>query len=191
MKKIALFGGSFDPVHLGHLDLAKLARETAGLDRVIFMPCWQSPFKNSSTVATGEQRHEMLQRSIDELDYGDWAEVSDFEITRPKRSYSWETTEYFRATHDDVEWYWIMGTDQWKELERWAEPDKLRRLLKFIVMTRNGDEVEAKEGWEHIAVPFSHPASATLIRKGIERFKEWLPDSVYRYSKENSIYTDR
>lgn len=189
MKRIAIFGGSFDPVHLGHLELARCARDAAKLDRVIFMPCWQSPFKNR-TVGAAQQRFEMLQLAIEDLGITEWAEVSDFEISRPEPSYSWQTATHFRSDDEDheVEWNWILGTDQWQQLESWAEPEKLRELLSFIVMTRNGDQVDKKEGWRHLAVPFDHPASSTRIRNEFAEHMNWLSPAVAEYCQQNSIY---
>jgi nicotinate-nucleotide adenylyltransferase len=189
MKRVAIFGGSFDPVHLGHVDLAKCAKEAADLDRVIFMPCRQSPFKRR-TVASAAQRFEMLRLAIGEQGISGWAVVSDFEISRPGPSFSWETVEHFESDDEsgDVEWCWILGTDQWEQLEAWAEPEKLRASLTFVVMTRDGDSVEKKEGWKNIAVPFSHPASSTAIRKDFENHVDWLSPGVAEYCKRLSIY---
>ena len=191
MKRYAIFGGTFDPVHLGHLKLAETAKDAVKLDRVIFVPCWKSPFK-SRTVATGEQRLEMLNLAIEELEFQDWAEVSDYEINRPEPSYSWQTTEAFRdqfyADEESIEWHWIMGTDQWDQLEEWAEPEKLRELLEFIVVTRDGDEVTPKDDWKFQAINFDHPASATKIRENRNRYQDWLPESVVKYCEKNLIY---
>lgn len=190
MRRIAIFGGSFDPVHLGHIELVKRAREVAGLHKVILMPCWQSPFKGK-TIATGQQRFEMLQAAVREQKIGDWTEASDFEISRPEASYSWKTVEELAAQYDkvDYEWYWILGTDQWELIESWAEPEKLRKSLHFIVVTRDGNEVAPRKGWRHTPVQFSHPASATGIRNSFEEHKNWLSPAVAEYCADHKIYT--
>ncbi|MDF1753006.1 MAG: nicotinate (nicotinamide) nucleotide adenylyltransferase [Verrucomicrobiales bacterium] len=188
MKRKAIFGGTFDPVHLGHLELVKTAKAAANLDEVLLMPCWQSPFKGKA-VASGQQRYDMLKLALenrDELLSG--MRVSDYEILRPKPSYSWQTAKHFHDAEPDTEWWWILGTDQWNQLENWAQPESLRTLLRFIVLTRDGDEIEAKEGWHHIAVPFSHPASSTGIRNDFEKYRHWLVPEVAEYCVEQSLY---
>jgi len=187
MKKFAIFGGSFDPVHLGHVLLASEARRAVGLDHVIFMPCWRSPFKQQSTAGAG-QRLEMLRLSINEQGLTEWAEVSDFEISRPGPSYSWQTIEHFQRLYPEVDWHWILGSDQWEQLQNWAEPEKLRNQLHFIVVTRNGNSVTPKDGWNHTAITFSHPASSTGIREDWAAHKDWLSPAVIAYCERFSIY---
>ncbi|MCL4163509.1 UNVERIFIED_CONTAM: hypothetical protein GTU68_011004, partial [Idotea baltica] len=133
-QSVAILGGSFDPVHLGHLGMAATVMEHTAIDRVIFVPCFVSPFK-SGTVASAEQRLEMLELAVRDSGWK-WASVSRFEIERPDSSYSWETAEHFAGEMPEIDLYWIVGTDQWEQLDRWAEPEKLRSLLKFIVLTR-------------------------------------------------------
>lgn len=182
----AVLGGSFDPVHFGHLELARVAREAAELEEILFMPCHLSPFKEG-TVATAEQRFEMLRLAMEEGDLP-WAAISTYELDRPQPSYSWETAHHLRAVHQGVDWHWIVGTDQWDSIERWAEPEKLREMLHFVVVTRDGQPVQEREGWRYTAVPFSHPASSTAIRKDLSGHRDWVADSVFRYCRENNLY---
>ncbi len=177
--RAALFGGSFDPVHRGHLAMAIAAREAAGLDRVVFVPAATSPFKRG-TVATGAQRREMLEIALAEASL-DWAEISGFELDRPAPSYSWETALHFAETSPGTDWHWILGTDQWEQIERWAEPEILRRTLRFLVFARNGQAVRQRPGWRATAVPFEHPASSTAIREGFAAHRHWLTPRVAAY----------
>lgn len=185
-QKIALFGGSFDPVHLGHLGMASVAREAAGLDAVVFLPCFVSPFKEG-THASAEQRAEMIAIALEEMK-ADWAELSRYEISRPEPSYSWQTATHYAETMPEVDWHWIVGTDQWEQIESWAEPEKLRTLLHFIVVTRDGDKVVERDGWRHTAVQFSHPASSTKIRAELGRYGEWLTPGVLSFCLQNDLY---
>lgn len=184
--KRAFLGGSFDPVHLGHLEMAAAARESAELEEVIFMPCFVSPFKKE-TVATSGDRVEMLRIAQAELKMG-WASVSTFEVERSGPSFSWETAEHFSAMYPRVEWHWILGTDQWDAIDRWAEPEKLRELLRFVVVTRDGDSVREREGWRYSSVSFSHPASSTKIRENFAEHENWLVKGVADYCRENGLY---
>lgn len=187
-QRLALFGGTFDPVHLGHLDLVAKAREEAELDRVVLIPCARSPFKAEGPQASPEARVEMLQLALDEREWGPWAEVSRFEIERPPPSYSWQTTAHFRETEpENTELFWILGADQWASLEDWAESDKLRRWLHFLVVARKGSEISERPGWRSTILEFDHPASATAIREG-HGDSAWLPASVRKYLGERQLY---
>ena len=186
--RVALFGGTFDPVHQGHLELVILAKRTLDLNRVIFIPCSRSPFKNQSTIASSEQRLTLLQLAIEELGWRDWASVSRFEIDREPPSYSWQTADHYREREEsNTELYWIVGGDQWEQIEQWAEPERLKKLLHFIVVTRQDTEVHPREGWRATFLEFDHPASATAIREG-KGENAWLPSSVAAYCDEHGLY---
>ncbi len=175
--RIALFGGTFDPVHNGHLDLVARAKAECELDRVIFIPCAQSPFKTGrQTKADAEERFLMIGNAIAERGWQDWASASRYEIDRPPPSYSWQTARHFAAENPDAELSWILGTDQWDAIDRWSEPDLLRTLLSFIVVTRNGTVVQDRAGWREVSISFEHPASSTAIREG-RGDPAWIPDS--------------
>ena len=182
----AVLGGSFDPVHLGHLGMARTAAEIVELERIVFMPCFVSPFK-SETVANAEQRIKMLQIAIDETEMQN-AEVSTWEAEQADPSYSWETATHLSELHPEVNWHWIVGTDQWDAIDRWAEPEKLRDFLHFIVLTRDGDPVVERDGWRYTAVPFQHPASSTKIRENFADNVDWLVPGVADYCRELGLY---
>lgn len=185
-ERVAILGGSFDPVHLGHLGMVATVIEQTGIDRVIFVPCFVSPFK-SGTVATPEQRLEMLELAVNDIG-AEQVSISRFEVERPGASYSWETAEHFSRMMPDAQLHWIVGTDQWLQLERWAEPEKLRTLLNFLVLTRGESEVEDRAGWSHEAIPYEHPASSTKIREQFEENADWLTPSVVDYCREQRLY---
>jgi nicotinate-nucleotide adenylyltransferase len=182
----AVLGGSFDPVHLGHLGMARTAAEIVELERIVFMPCFVSPFK-SGTVANAEQRIKMLQIAIDETEMQN-AEVSTWEAEQAEPSYSWETATHLSELHPEVNWHWIVGTDQWDAIDRWAEPEKLRDFLHFIVLTRDGDPVVERDGWRYTAVPFQHPASSTKIRENFADNVDWLVPGMADYCREQGLY---
>ena len=187
-QHLALFGGTFDPVHEGHLALVETAREACRLDRVVFIPCARSPFKADSTLASAEDRYTMLSLALEERRWKDWASVSRFEIDRPPPSFSWQTADHFReAGNGSDELHWIVGADQWAQIDRWAEAERLREGLHFIVVTRQGSEVDPRPGWTATFLEFDHPASATAIREG-RGLPEWLPDSVREYLESRNLY---
>lgn len=166
--------------------MAEEATHTMDLASVVWMPAAVSPFK-SGTVASGAQRLEMLRLAIRDADLPG-AAVSDFELNRPGPSYSWETATHFRDVEPDTVWHWILGTDQWDQIERWAEPEILRGLLHFIVFTRRGQPVAERPGWRFTPVEFEHPASSTAIRSDFEAHAGWLVPSVAAYCREAGLY---
>ncbi len=186
-ESIALFGGTFDPIHRGHLELAGLAREACGLDRVIFVPCARSPFKESGTVASADQRCEMASLAIADAGAAPWASVSRFEVDRPPPSYSWLTAAHFRECHPGASLHWIVGGDQWEQLDRWAEAGKLRDWLTFVVVARKGSPLRPRPGWRAAFLEFDHPASATAIREGRGE-RSWLTDSVVDFCRDAGLY---
>ncbi len=176
-KKICLFGGSFDPVHAGHLHLAERAHEVAGLDTLLFLPAARSPFKREQQCYfTDEQRLELLRCMTAHLA---WAEVSELDLRLPPPSWSWRVVELMRKQHPDAQLYWLMGVDQWELLHHWARFDYLQEQLTFIVHHRQKAPVE-REGASAIFIAGDHPASSSQLRDCLQKNSAipegWLSD---------------
>lgn len=187
-RKIALFGGTFDPPHLGHLALAGQAVESIGLDRVIFIPCRQSPHKSDSSTATPDQRCEMLRLCL--ADKG-WARISRLELERPEPSFSWQTAQFFSEEYPGADLFWILGQDQWKVIETWDRPELLRELVTFVVFPRNSETPQPREGYRVRILDLTHPAAATRIRSRLEAGEDvtsLLHPAVAAYLAANPIY---
>jgi nicotinate-nucleotide adenylyltransferase len=186
-KRIALFGGTFDPVHEGHVHIARLARVQAALDEVIFLPCQQSPHKSNATQATASQRVTMLQLAATEP----WMSVNDYETTVPAPSYSYLTLQHFLIEKPDVDWFWLMGSDQWQALPRWKHPEILAANVTFLVFSR-GEIPQAREGYRMQHLRGEHPASATALRDPAHPHHldpQWLHPRVRQWIAENHLYT--
>ncbi len=138
--KIGLMGGSFDPVHFGHLVAAQDAIEQYQLDRLILVPAAQTPLKDRQTVTNGQDRLEMVRAAID---WDDRFEVSDFEVQRGGVSYTIDSARHFRALFPDDELYWIIGGDQLPKLGDWKEIEALAKLVDFIFLERPGHPAKA------------------------------------------------
>jgi len=189
-KRIAMFGGTFDPVHLGHVHMARLAKEAADLDEVRFMPCRISPHKIGRATAPAEDRVEMLRLATKGLP---WAKVEDYELTGPEPSYSYLTAEALSAREPDAEWFWLMGGDQWEALPRWKHPERLAAVVNFLVLARGGETPQPREGFRMQVVPGDHPASATAIRAGIQEdrvIRAWVDPLVAECIEKRRIYRD-
>jgi nicotinate-nucleotide adenylyltransferase len=183
---MALFGGTFDPVHAGHLHIAELAREQAQLDEVIFLPCQQSPHKTTASTATPEQRLHMLQLATTAA----WMKVDDYELRSPPPSFSADTLRHFLQRQPDVSWHWIMGFDQWQALPRWKEPEFLAQHLTFLVLPRE-NAPEPRDGYRMQPLVGEHPASSTALRQADgSHFLDpaWLPVSVRDYILAEKLY---
>lgn len=187
-RKIALFGGTFDPVHLGHIHLATAARNALALDEVRFLPCRISPHKEGSQPASGEDRCEMLRLATQDLP---WAVVDDFELHQPAPSYSYQTAEAFAERFPEARLFWIMGGDQWEALPLWRNPGRLAGLVDFAVLAR-GEPPKPHGGFRfHPIYDAGHPASATLIRKMIgsgETKHPWLDPGVADWISRRTLY---
>lgn len=186
-KRIGLFGGTFDPVHLGHVHLAQLAKEAAKLDEVRFLPCRISPHKLGGQTASPVDRVEMLRLATRDLP---WAKVEEYELAGPEPSFSYLTAEALTAREPEVEWYWLLGGDQWDALPRWKHPERLAAVVTFLVLAR-GKTPQPMEGFRMQEIAGDHPASATAIRAGIQRgeiFTDWLSPGVAGYLERRHLY---
>ncbi len=187
-RRIALFGGTFDPVHLGHLHLADLARQSLGLDEVRFLPCLISPHKTGTSPASPADRLEMLRLATSHLP---WAVVDGYELEKNGPSFSFETAATMAARFPEARLFWIMGGDQWDALPRWKNPEILARHVEFIVLAR-GTPPPPREGYRLHLIQGEHPASATAIRETIaggDRELPWLPASVSDYIRRHGLYS--
>jgi nicotinate-nucleotide adenylyltransferase len=133
--RIALFGGSFDPLHLGHLILAEQCREQARLDQVWFVPAATSPLKQHGPVASNRQRLEMLQIGIAGHDA---FRVQECELERGGISYTVDTLKQLQTEHPGNEWFLIIGGDSLADFNRWREPAEICQLALPLVYQRPG-----------------------------------------------------
>ncbi len=136
MKRIALFGGSFDPVHRGHLLVAQAAFEELALDRVIFIPAAQSPFKPDHPLAPSTLRLAMLRMALAGRTY---AEVDTMEIDRGGISYTIDTIRSLHERFPNAELHYLIGADHVPHLPKWREAEELARLVEFVVIPRPGE----------------------------------------------------
>ena len=135
--KIGLLGGSFDPVHLGHLLVARAAREEVGLDRVCFIPAAQSPFKPGTSPAPAPERLRLLRLALaGETE----CEIDDLEIRRGGVSYTVDTLRHYAGKFPGAELFYLIGADQTAQLPQWREAGELARLAQFVVAPRQGEK---------------------------------------------------
>ena len=193
---IALYGGSFDPIHIGHLITATNAVETYNLDKVIFIPSHITPLKDRDLEASDTDRFEMIQRSIKN---NPKLIVSDYEINNDGVSYSYNTVKYFKDNYRDEKIYFIIGTDRAKDLKKWYNIEELSKLVTFIFVARDGEKLEdivGKDGfykgidYEIMISPIIE-ISSSLIRNRIKQNKKidyMVTDECKSYIEELSLY---
>jgi nicotinate-nucleotide adenylyltransferase len=138
--KLGLFGGSFDPVHLGHLLVAQAAVEELGLERLFFIPAAQSPFKPENPPAPAAIRLQLLRLALaGKTNYA----VDELEIQRGGVSYTVDTLRDYARRFPSAEIYYLIGADNAPKLNQWSEPDELARLAEFVAVPRPGGAAAA------------------------------------------------
>jgi nicotinate-nucleotide adenylyltransferase len=195
-QRIGILGGAFDPVHIGHLILAREAQDALGLDRVILMPGAQTPLKGRPPSASDEDRLAMLTESVRHL--ADW-EVCDWEIRQGGVSYSLHTAAYLRTRFPEATLFWIIGADQLSRLSAWHKLSELGRLVRFAVAVRNGDKLVFPPDLPVTVLVETLPArrvdiSSTEIR---ERLRDGRPGAEFfltepalRHIRTKGLYRD-
>ncbi|MCW1915671.1 nicotinate (nicotinamide) nucleotide adenylyltransferase [Luteolibacter sp. GHJ8] len=185
-RRIALFGGTFDPIHEGHLRIAVEAQRLFALDEVRFLPCQVSPHKVGVLTAPAEERLEMVRLAIAGLP---WATVDSYDLFRPQPAYSWQTAEEMARREPEAKLFWLMGYDQWTALPRWQHPERLAAQVDFLVSSRAGIP-EPHPQWRMQSLAVDHPASSTAIRQAIAAGETgpWLPPAVAAYIAARGLY---
>ena len=186
LKKIAIYGGTFDPVHHGHLILAREALETLGLDKVIFVPAAVSPFKGRAPAASGDMRLKMLRAAIEgEEDFT----VDDCELRRPPPSWTIDTVLEIRKRESDVEIYLLIGEDNVATLDQWRRFDELKKLVHFVVLDRTG--LQAQRDYQIVRRKID--ISATGIRKRVahgQSIRYLVPQAVDEIIQREKLYRE-
>ncbi len=140
--KLGIFGGSFDPIHNGHIEPARRAREVLGLDRVVYLPTARPPHKPGRQFARSQRRFAMVELAL--LDEPDFL-VSAWELTPGRPAYTVETLERFQHRHPDAELCLLLGADSFKQLPTWKRWQDIGRLASLAVLTRPGWDYRSVE----------------------------------------------
>ena len=185
--RIGLFGGAFNPLHNGHLTVARTAVREMKLDKLIFIPTGNAPHKKETEVSR-EDRYNMVLAAIS---HEDKMCVSDYEIKRSEVNYSANTTEYFKSLYPDDELFFIIGDDSYNELDTWHEPHRITEAATLLVFPREGADVKPPA----IKLPMEIvDVSSSEIREKIKMGKDCrnlLPKAVFDYIIDRNIYGSR
>jgi len=196
--RLGILGGTFDPIHFGHLAAADAAMECAQLDRVMFIPSSQPPHRGD-TVAPANQRLEMTKRAVEGREN---FEASDIEVRRGGASYTSDTLAELKRSKPDADLWLILGWDAARLFGSWHQPSKVKQLASFVVVSRPGtppphaDElIAAGLDPENVVLCLRRTPdiSASDLRQAIangEPISESVPEPVARYIAEHHLYMD-
>ena len=187
---VGLLGGSFDPIHHGHLLVAQAVLEGLGLESLRFVPAREQPFKRGRHGATAEQRAAMVALAIaGEPRFA----LERAELDRPGPSYTIDTLRVLKARDPGVELVLLVGADAAGELSSWHEAREIPRLARIAAFARAGTPAPAGPGiWRTLAVP-AVDISATEVRERVRAGKPirwWVPEAVARYVAAEGLYLD-
>lgn len=182
-------GGTFDPIHCGHLLAAEQAREQAGLDEIWFMPTHVPPHKERESLTLAHHRLQMVQLAVSDHQV---FRVTDIEFERKGPSYTYDTMTQLIRQFPDCRFSFIMGGDMVKILPKWYQYQELIHMVRFIGLARPGTELDLKssEDVTFVEMPVWDISSTMIREKAAARksIRYLVPDAVERYIKENRIY---
>lgn len=191
MLKVGILGGTFDPIHNGHLAIAEEAMLKIGLDVVFFMPAGKAPLKDHDPLASAVDRYKMVELALKDHPKCD---ILDWEIANEGISYTIDTARLLNKNWANDRFYWIIGGDLVESLNKWKEVNELVKLIDFIVVERPGYNVNAPRipnlNLHRITNPLSK-VSSTEVRRRIEEgesIDEMVPEIVKNYIIVNELY---
>ena len=195
--RIGMFGGSFDPIHFGHLILAEQCREQAQLDEVWLIPSATAPNKQDGAQATDRQRVEMLRLAVGGHPH---FKVSEMEIQRGGVSYTVDTLAEIQTQHPDSELFLVIGADSLHQLSGWHEPQKILELAQILAVERPGEAQTEKAQLLHpksgenrvtrIESPLIEISSTVIRRRTLQQqsIRYLTPRAVEKYIETQKIY---
>lgn len=202
MMHAGLFGGSFNPIHLGHLHLAESVYSALKLDYVLLMPAGEAPHKSTAAYAAGIHRYAMCSLAAE---HRPWLRVSDYEINKHGKSYTVETLRTLRGTHPDTAWTLMLGSDMLLTLDQWFCWEEILQIARICAVSRDGNDLAALNRQAEalmqrvpgaeitvLSVP-AFPVSSTQIRENLKKHSDCsclLPENVVQYIMKNQLYAD-
>lgn len=190
-KRIAIYGGSFDPVHNAHIKIAETVLEQGRIDCLIFLPSAHSPLKQCGPVASDADRLKMLELATGEQPR---FSVDSSAIETGGVSYTIDWVLNFKARHPSDSLFWILGADQFEQLDRWREIDNLAKLVSFIVIARPSYSLEKKPNaiidFMHIEMPLLSESSSSIREdcRNSQSIIGRVPPTVQAFISKESLY---
>ena len=193
--KIGILGGTFNPVHIGHLILAEEAREKLGLDKIIFVPTALPPHKDNLNIAPAKDRLKMLRLAVASNKF---FAVSDIEIKRGGKSYTIDTVKELKKKYPQDSFYFIIGSDLCTYFDGWKDIDQITKAVTFVVATRPGyplEDIGAYVAMQQVGVKSlairAVDVSGFEVRQCVAQNKSFgylVTDKVFDYIKKRKLY---
>lgn len=192
--KIGIMGGTFDPIHIGHLIAAETALDQMSLDEIWFVPSYQPPHKSDGPKASAQNRFEMVNKSIENNIH---FKIKDIEMKNKKTSYTIYTAQKLRKEYPECEFYYIIGADMVQYLPQWYKIDELMGLVSFIGMNRGGfilqwDKIPGafQEKIQMLTMPMIEISSTEIRARCLQHrsIKYLVTEQVAHYIEVNKLY---
>ncbi len=187
-SRIGILGGTFDPIHIGHLAMAQVVSEKMRLDRIFFVPSYLPPHKRVVGLTPAIHRYEMVRLAIQ--GNPEFA-ASSFEIRKPGKSYTIDTLLHFANRFPGARPFFIVGQDAFSSLKTWKSPDDLLKIADFIVVNRSGDFKKPQSIRHHPVTMPGMDISSSYIRQRVQQKKSiryLVPEAVARYIERWGLY---
>ena len=187
MKKVCIFGGTFNPPHIGHLIMANEVYHGLGFDEIRFMPNANPPHKEATQLATGEQRLNMLELAIESISY---FSVEPIEIERGGVSYSFDTMMELQKLEPQTQFSFLIGADMIAYLSQWYKIDELVKQIQLIGVRRPGYDEKSAYPVTLIEAPLID-LSSTMLRNRVKEGKDvslLIPENVQFYIRQENLY---
>lgn len=200
MSKVGIMGGTFNPIHLAHTEMAKVCLRQQELDKILFMPSKNPPHKKDKSILPENERAVMVKLAVSEYDK---FVFSDFELQRKGTTYTADTLRMLQEENPDDNYYFIMGADSLLYLDKWYRPQEILKRAVILAIGRDGstpDELKAKrkeliKQYDKADIRFVHmrqmDISSSMIREGIahgENMEKYLDKEVWNYINTNGLY---
>ena len=200
MSKVGIMGGTFNPIHLAHTEMAKVCLRQQDLDKILFMPSKNPPHKKDKSILPENERAVMVKLAVSEYDK---FVFSDFELQRKGTTYTADTLRLLQEENPDDNYYFIMGADSLLYLDKWYRPQEILKRAVILAIGRDGstpDELKEKrkeliKQYDKADIRFVHmrqmDISSSMIREGIahgENMEKNLDKEVWNYINANGLY---
>lgn len=199
MRKIAIFGGTFNPIHNGHVRLVRSVTEKIDFDKVIVMPSKIPPHKKVQSLASGKDRFEMCRLAFEE---DKRVMVSDYELKRRGKSYSVFTLRYLKKLYPQDKLYFVMGSDMLLCFDKWYRYEELLRMTSLVCISRDDEDTKEKltacaeglrEKGAQVILLDTEPyeLSSSLVREKLKKAEDcscYLPQKIVQYICEKNLY---
>ncbi|MCY1039444.1 nicotinate (nicotinamide) nucleotide adenylyltransferase [Staphylococcus nepalensis] len=186
-QSIVLYGGQFNPIHTAHMIVASEVNHVIQPDIFYFIPSYMSPLKAHTDYLDARYRIDMIQCAINELGFGS---ICLDEIERKGQSYTYHTVKHILDKHPNAKLYFVIGTDQYNQLEKWYKIEALKSIVTFVIVNREKSNQEVTSNMLAINIP-RVDISSTLIRNRVKQnnnIQTLVSQSVEKYIREEGLY---